>query len=98
MTVFGICQLGGKTEICIKNGRYSVFQSLNDDGNIQFRIENTAVTVFIQKFDYGIMVVFEKINGNKVIQNLVRPFPPTYNLIIFDNINSKEKSRQSSLL
>ena len=31
--------------------------------------------VFIQKFDFGITVIFEKINGNTVIQNLVRPPP-----------------------
>ena len=37
-----------------KNGRNSVFQSPNRDK--QFRIENTTVTVFIQKFDYGITV------------------------------------------
>ena len=43
--------LGGDTVIWIKNGRYSVFQLLNGDGKIQFRIENTTVTVFIQKFD-----------------------------------------------
>ena len=65
--------LGGDTVIWIKNGRYSVFQSPNGDGKIQFLIENTTVTVFIQKFDYGITVIFEKINGNTVIQNLVRP-------------------------
>ena len=67
MTVFGICQLGGKTEICIKNGRYSVFQSLSGDGKIQFLIENTTVTVFKQTFDHGITVIFKKINGNTVI-------------------------------
>ena len=65
--------LGGDTVIWIKNGRYSVFQSPNGDGKIQFLIENTTVTVFIQKFDYGITVIFEKINGNTVIQSLVRP-------------------------
>ena len=31
------------------------------------------VMVFIQKFEYGITVILEKINGNMVIQNLVRP-------------------------
>ena len=31
--------------------------------------------VSIQKFDDGITVIFEKINGNTVIQNLVRPPP-----------------------
>ena len=30
-------------------------------------IENTTVTVFLQKFDYDITVIFEKINGNTVI-------------------------------
>ena len=59
--------------IWMKNGRYLVFQSPNGDGKIQFLIENTTVTVFIQKFDYGITVLFEKINGNAVIQNLVQP-------------------------
>ena len=77
MAVFGICQFGsGDTVIWIKNGRYSVFQSPNGDGKIQFLIENTTVTVLIQKFDYGITVIYEKINGNTVIQNLVRPPPP----------------------
>ena len=50
-----------------------MFQSPNGDGKIQFLIENTPVTVFVQKFAYGITVIFEKINGNTVIQNLVRP-------------------------
>ena len=30
------------------------------------------MTVFIQKSDYGIMVILEKINGNALIQNLVQ--------------------------
>ena len=30
----------------------------------QFLIENITVTVFVQKFDYGITEIFEKINGN----------------------------------
>ena len=65
MTVFGICQfLGGDLN---KNGRYSVFQSLNGDGKILFLVENTTVTVFIQKFDYSITVIFDKINVNTVI-------------------------------
>ena len=68
MTAFGICQFfGGDTVIRIKNGRYSVFQRPNGDRKIQFLIRNTTVTVFIQKFDYGITVIFEKINGNTVI-------------------------------
>ena len=50
--------------ILIKNGRYSVFKSPNGDGKMQFLIENTTVTVFIQKFDYGMTVIFETINGN----------------------------------
>ena len=65
--------LGGDTVIWMKNGRYSVFQSTNGDGKIQFLIENTTVTGFVQKFVYGITVIFEKINGNTVIQSLVRP-------------------------
>ena len=59
--------------IPIKNGRYSVFQSPDGDGNIQFQIENTTVTVIIRKFDYGTTVIFEKMNGNTVIENPVRP-------------------------
>ena len=59
--------LDGISVIRIKNGRYSVFRSPDDDGKIQYLIENTTVTVFIQKFDYGILVLFEKINGNTVI-------------------------------
>ena len=30
------------------------------------------MTVFIQKFDHIIMVIFRKINGDAVIENLVR--------------------------
>ena len=52
-----------------------VFQSPDGDGKIQYLIENTTVTVFIQTFDYGITVFIEKINGNTVIQILVRPPP-----------------------
>ena len=59
--------LGGDTVIWIKNGRYSVFETPNGDGKIQFLIENTTDTVFIQKFDYDITVHFENINGNAVI-------------------------------
>ena len=74
MTVFGICQFFGRCYGDLnKNGRYSDFHSPNGDGKIQFLIENTTVTVFIQKFDYGDTVIFEKFNGNTVIQNLVRP-------------------------
>ena len=61
MVVFGICQFFGR---CFgdlnKKSRYSAFQSRNGDGKIQFLIENTTVTVFMQKFDYGIPVFFEK--------------------------------------
>ena len=61
--------LDGISVIWIENGRYSVFQLPNGDGKIQFLIENTTVTIFIEKFDYGITVIFENINGNTVIQN-----------------------------
>ena len=54
-----------------KNGRYLVFKSSNDDGNIQFLIENTTVTVIIQKFAYGVTVIFEKINGKGPSKNYV---------------------------
>ena len=64
--------LGGDTVIWIKNRRYSVFQSPNGDGKVQNLIWNTVVTVFVQKFDYDITIIFEKINGNTLIQNLVR--------------------------
>ena len=67
--------LGGDTVIWIKNGLYSVFQSPNGDGKIQVLIENITLKVFIQTYDYGIAVIFEKINGSTVIQNLVRPLP-----------------------
>ena len=43
------------------------FSPHNGDGNIHFQIENTTMTVIIQKFDYGIAVIFEKINSNTVI-------------------------------
>ena len=51
----------------MKNGRNSVYQKPNGDGKIHILIENTTVTVFIQKFDYGVTVIFVKINGNTVI-------------------------------
>ena len=51
----------------MKNGRYSVFKLPNSDGKIQFLIENTTGTVFIQKLDYGITVIFAKLNDNTVI-------------------------------
>ena len=50
-----------------KDGRYSIFQSPNGDGRIQFLKENTTVTVFIQIFDSGTTVIFEKIKGNTVV-------------------------------
>ena len=68
MGVFSVCQfLDGISVIGIKNGRYSVFQTPGSVGKIQFMIENTTVTVFIQKFDDGITVIFDKINGITVI-------------------------------
>ena len=68
MAVLGICQIFGRYyDNLNKNCRYSVFQSPNGDGKIQFLIENTTVTVFVQKFDYRITVFFEKIDGNTVI-------------------------------
>ena len=51
----------------MKLGRYSVFQTPNCDDKIQFLIESTMVTVFIHKIDYGITVIFEKLNGDTVI-------------------------------
>ena len=59
--------LDGISVIWIKNGQYSVFQLPNGDGKIQFLIENTTVTVFIKIFDYAIMVIPEKNNGNAII-------------------------------
>ena len=50
-----------------------MFESNNVDSKVKFLMENTTVTVFIQKFDYGITVIFEKMNGNTVIENPVRP-------------------------
>ena len=74
MAVLGICQfLDSISIIGIKDGRFSVFKSPNGDGKKQFLIENTTGMVFIQKFVYGITLIFEKINGNTVTQNLVRP-------------------------
>ena len=68
MVVLDICQLfDGILVIWIKNCRYSVSKSPNGDGKIQFLIESTTVTVFIQKSDYGITVILDKINGNTVI-------------------------------
>ena len=66
--VFSICQYFGRWYGNLnKYGRYSVFESPNGDGKMQFLIENPTVTVFLQKFDYGITVIIEKINGNTVI-------------------------------
>ena len=57
----------GISVIGIQNGRYLVFQSPNDDGKIQFLIENTTVKVFMQKFDYSITVSYKEIESNTVI-------------------------------
>ena len=65
--------LGIDTVIWMRNRRYSVFQLPNGDAKIQFLIGNTTVTVSIQKSDYSIMVISEKICGGMVIRNLVRP-------------------------
>ena len=54
--------------IWIKNGRYSLFQSPNGDGKIQFLIENNTGTIFIHNID-GITVIFEKINGSNFRKN-----------------------------
>ena len=52
MAVFGFCQFDGQYfGNLIKNVQYSEFQAPNGDGKIQFLIENTTVTVFIQIFD-----------------------------------------------
>ena len=59
--------------IWIKIGQYSIFQPHNGDGKIQSLIENTTVMVFVQKTYYGILVLFEKIYGNTVIEILVPP-------------------------
>ena len=56
-----------------ENGWYLVFQTPDGDSKIQFQIESITVTVFKQKFDYRIMVIFEKINNDTEIQNLVHP-------------------------
>ena len=54
MAVFGISQfLDGISVIWIKNGRYSVFQLPNGDGEIQFLIENTTMMVKIGLRYYG---------------------------------------------
>ena len=74
--------LDGISVIWIKNGQYSVFQLPNGDIEIQFLIENTRVTVFIQRSDYGITVIFEKINDNTVIQILVRLPAPHWSGVI----------------
>ena len=42
---------------------------------IQFLIVDTTVTMFIRKFDHEDTVLFEKINSDTVIKNLVRPPP-----------------------
>ena len=43
------------------------YQLPNDDGKIQFLIENTTVKVFMQKFDYSITVSYKEIESNTVI-------------------------------
>ena len=60
MTVIDICQ-------SVFANRYSVFQLPNRVGKIQFLIENTTVTAFTQIFDYGITLIYEKINSSTVI-------------------------------
>ena len=69
MGVLGICQFFGQyfgdlNKIWLV---YSIFYPPNGDSKIQFLIEKTTVTVTIQEFDYGVTVIFEKINGNTVI-------------------------------
>ena len=65
--------LDGTSVILIKMVGIGYFKLPNADGKMQFLIETTTVMVFLQKCDDGITVIFEKINGNTVIQNLVRP-------------------------
>ena len=67
MTVFGICQYFGRYFGHLnKKCRYSVFQSPNGKMKyIQVLIENTTVTVFIQKIDCVITVIFEKSTINQ---------------------------------
>ena len=74
IALLDICQiLDVISVISTKDGRYLVFQSHNGDGKIQSLIENTTVMVFVQKTYYGILVLFEKIYGNTVIEILVPP-------------------------
>ena len=63
MAVFGICKFFGR--YFGNYWRYLVFKLPNGDDKIQFLIENTKVTVYIQKFGYGMTVIVGK--------NLVRP-------------------------
>ena len=48
-----------------------VFQSPNGDRKILLLIENTTIRVFIQKFDYGVTGIFEKIKGNGEILKFI---------------------------
>ena len=59
--------LDGISVMWIKNGRYSLIQSSNGDGKIQFLMESTTVTILMQKIDFAILVIFEKTNGDTVI-------------------------------
>ena len=68
MAVFSIYQFFGRYFGNLnKRSRYLLFQSLIGDGKIKFLIENTTVTVFTQRFDSSIVVIFEIIYGDMVI-------------------------------
>ena len=69
IAVFGISQFFGRH---FGNLNKKLVGFGNGDSRIQFLMESTTLTVFIQKFDYGATVIFEKINGNTVIQNITR--------------------------
>ena len=58
MAVFGIFKFDGTSVILIKMVGIGYFSHL--DVIIQFLIENTTMTVFIQIFDYSMTVIFEK--------------------------------------
>ena len=66
MVVFSNCQFFGRYFGNL-NKKWSVFRSTNRDSKIQYLIKDTTVTVFMQKLDYGIMVIFENINSNTAV-------------------------------
>ena len=62
MVVFGICKFFGRY-FGNMNKKWTVYGIWQ----IQFLIENNTMTVFVQKLDYSITVIYKNINGKTVL-------------------------------